>query len=95
MKMYVIVPDDFVGGVMSDLNSRRGKVLGVDARGKNQVISAHVPMSETLTYSATFRSITGGRGFFELEFDHYEELPAHLADKVVEAEKQAKEEAES
>ncbi len=95
MKMYVTIPDDFVGGVMSDLNSRRGKVLGVDARGKNQVISAHVPMSETLTYSATFRSITGGRGLFELEFDHYEELPAHLADKVVEAEKRAKGEGES
>ncbi|NOY53417.1 MAG: elongation factor G [Deltaproteobacteria bacterium] len=83
MKMQIMVPDDFVGGVISDLNSRRGKVLGVDARGSTQIVSAEVPMVETMKYVATLRSITGGRGSFELSFDHYAELPAHLSDKVI------------
>ena len=92
MKLQVVVPDDFIGGVISDLNSKRGKVLGFEAKGLNQVVTALVPMAETLQYSASLRSITGGRGFFEMEFDHYEEVPAHLAEKVIEAEKRSKEE---
>ncbi len=83
MKMQIMVPDDFVGGVISDLNSRRGKVLGVDAKGNTQIVSAEVPMAETMKYVAALRSITGGRGSFEIEFDHYAELPAHLSDKVI------------
>ncbi len=83
MKMRIMVPDDFIGGVISDLNSRRGKVLGVDAKGNTQIVSSEVPMAETLKYVATLRSITGGRGSFELSFDHYAELPAHLSDKVI------------
>ncbi len=84
MKMDVTVPDDYVGSIISDLNSRRGKVLGVDARGNNQVVTAQVPMAETLKYLASFRSMTGGRGAFDLAFDHYEEVPAHLSGKVIE-----------
>jgi elongation factor G len=95
LKFQVMVPDEFIGGVISDLNSKRGKVLGFEAKGANQVVTALVPMAETLQYSASFRSITGGRGFFEMEFDHYEELPAHLSEKVIEAEKQDKEKAEA
>ncbi len=83
MKMQIMVPDDFVGGVISDLNSRRGKVLGVDAKGNTQIVAAEVPMAESMKYVATLRSITGGRGSFELVFDHYAELPAHLSDKVI------------
>lgn len=83
MKMRIMVPDDFVGGVISDLNSRRGKVLGVDAKGKTQIVAAEVPMAETMKYVAALRSITGGRGSFKIEFDHYAELPAHLRDKVI------------
>ncbi len=83
MKIQVMIPDDFIGGVMSDLNSKRGRVLGVDSKGNTQIITAEVPMSETLMYAPTLRSITGGRGFFEMEFDHYAELPAHLSAKVI------------
>ncbi len=95
MKLQVVVPDDFIGGVISDLNSKRGKVLGFEARGTSQVVSAMVPMAETLQYSASLRSISGGRGFFEMQFDHYQELPAHLSEKVIEAEKKEKESAEN
>jgi elongation factor G len=80
--------------VISDLNSRRGKVLGVDAKGSTQVVTAHVPMAETMTYVASLRSITGGRGSFEMDMDHYEELPAHLSEKVIAEAKGGKEESE-
>jgi len=91
MKLQVIVPDEFIGGVISDLNSKRGKVLGFETRGVTQVVTALIPMAETLQYSASLRSITGGRGYFEMGFDHYEELPAHLSEKVIEAERKVKE----
>jgi len=94
MKFQVMVPDEFIGNVISDLNSKRGKVLGFEAKGSTQVVTALVPMAETLQYSASLRSITGGRGFFEMEFDHYEELPAHLSEKVIDAENRDKEKAE-
>jgi len=94
MKLQVMVSDEFIGGVISDLNSKRGKVLGFETRGVSQVVTALIPMAETLQYSASLRSITGGRGYFEMEFDHYEELPAHLSEKVIEAEKKGKEKVE-
>ena len=83
MLLTVTVPDEFMGDVIGDVNSRRGKVLGVDAVGGKQVIKAHVPQAEILQYSPTLTSMTGGRGSFIMEFDHYEELPAHLQEKVV------------
>jgi elongation factor G len=83
MVLEIAVPDDCMGDVIGDLNSRRGKVLGVDPKVGSQVIRALVPMSEVLRYSSDLRSMTSGRGAFTMEFDHYEELPAHLADKVV------------
>ncbi len=83
MKMEIAVPDDCMGDVIGDLNSRRGKVLGVDPKGGTQVIRALVPMAEVLRYSPDLRSMTSGRGAFTMEFDHYEELPAHLAEKVI------------
>jgi elongation factor G len=83
MVLEIAVPDDCMGDVIGDLNSRRGKVLGVDPKVGSQVIRALVPMSEVLRYSPDLRSMTSGRGAFTMEFDHYEELPAHLADKVV------------
>jgi elongation factor G len=85
MKMEIIVSEDNVGDVMGDLNSRRGKVAGVDAKEGIQIISAFVPLAEVLTYAPDLRSITSGRGTFTMEIDHYEELPAHLMEKVVEA----------
>jgi elongation factor G len=93
MEIEITCPEDNMGDIMGDINSRRGRVLGMESRGKNQVIKAHVPMSETLKYAADLRSITGGRGSFTLAFSHYDELPAHLADKVI-AEAKVQEEEE-
>ena len=74
-----------MGDVMGDLNGRRGKVMGMDAEGKYQVIKAQVPMAEVLRYALDLNSITGGRGTFTMEHSHYEELPAQLAEKVIAA----------
>ena len=83
MNMEVAVPDECMGDVIGDLNSRRGKVLGMDTKGHTQVIKSRVPMSEVLKYAPDLRALTSGRGEFHMEFSHYEELPPHLAEKVV------------
>jgi elongation factor G len=83
MKMTVTVPEDNMGDIIGDLNGRRGRVLGVEAQGKYQVITVHVPMVEVLLYAPDLISKTGGRGTYEMEFDHYEEVPPHLAEKIV------------
>jgi elongation factor G len=82
MKMEVTVPEEAMGDVMGDLNSRRGRVVGIDAVGKNQVIKATAPMSEILQYALDLNALTAGRGTFRMEHSHYEEVPAHLAEKV-------------
>ncbi|MGE5189184.1 MAG: elongation factor G, partial [Gemmatimonadota bacterium] len=93
--MEVIVPDENVGDIIGDLNSRRGRVLGVDARGKNQIVKTQVPLAEVLRYSSDLRSITSGRGQFTMNVSHYEEVPAAIAEKVVaEAKKELGEETE-
>jgi elongation factor G len=84
MSVTVTTPEDFMGDIMGDLNGRRGKVLGMDSAGKNQIIKAQVPMAEFLTYAPDLRSMTGGRGIYTMEFSHYDEVPAHIADKIVE-----------
>jgi len=84
MKVAVITPDEFMGDIMGDLNSRRGRVLGMDAKGKNQIINAHVPMAEFLTYAPDLNSMTGGRGSFTMDFSHYYEVPAQISEKLVE-----------
>jgi len=84
MTINVVVPDECMGDVIGDLNSRRGKVLGVETKGNGQqVIKAHVPMSEVLRYAPDLRSMTSGRGDFALEFSHYEEVPPHIAEKLI------------
>ena len=83
MNMEVTVPDECLGDVIGDLNSRRGKVLGMDTKGHTQVIKTRVPMAEVLKYAPDLRSFTSGRGEFHMEFSHYEEMPAHLAEKVI------------
>ena len=84
MTISVTVPSENMGDIIGDLNSRRGKVLGADSKGNGmEIVRAHVPMSEVLRYAPDLRSMTSGRGDFELEFHGYEELPAHLAEKVV------------
>jgi elongation factor G len=74
-----------MGDIMGDLNGRRGRVLGMDSEGKYQVIKAQVPMAEFLTYAPDLNSMTGGRGLYTMEFSHYDEMPAQLAEKVIEA----------
>ncbi len=85
MKMEIIVPEEAMGDVMGDLNGRRGRVLGMDSRGRYQVIKAQVPMAELLQYALDLNAITGGRGTFQMEHSHYEEVPAQLAEKVIAA----------
>jgi elongation factor G len=92
MKIEVIVPDEFMGDIMGDLNARRGKIIGVETKeGGNQVVKATVPMSEILKYAPDLRSMTGGRGTFTMEFSHYEEVPGHIAAKIVEQAKKERE----
>ncbi|MDR1658185.1 MAG: elongation factor G [Deltaproteobacteria bacterium] len=83
MLLTVTVPDEFMGDVMGDISSRRGKLLGTESHGKKQVINAHVPQMELLTYSPALTSMTGGRGSFSLEFAHYDDAPAQVRDKVI------------
>jgi elongation factor G len=91
--MYVTIttPEEFMGDIMGDLNGRRGRVLGMDSAGKNQVIKANVPMAEFLTYAPDLRSMTGGRGVYTMEFSHYDEVPTHIAEKIVEEAQKNKE----
>jgi len=78
--------------VIGDLNSKRGRILGMQPKGKMQVVSAQVPQSEMRRYSIDLRSITGGRGVFTMEFSHYDEVPEHIAQKIIEQAKKEKEE---
>ena len=81
----VRVPDDFMGDVIGDINAKRGRVLGMDADGRSRVFTAEVPMAEMQRYSVDLRSMTGGRGWFEIEFSHYEPAPPQEVQKVVAA----------
>ncbi len=91
MKIEVIVPDENMGDIMGDLNSRRGKIAGVESKGNNQVVKATVPMAEVLKYAPDLRSMTGGRGTFTVEFSHYEEVPGQIAEKITEAARKERE----
>jgi elongation factor G len=94
VKLEVIVPDEFLGGVLGDLNVRRGRVQGVEPQaGGNQKIMAHVPMAEVLTYANQLNSLTSGRGIYTMEYSHYEEVPSHLAQRII-AQRQESKEAE-
>jgi len=85
MNMEITVPDDCVGDVIGDMNSRRGKVLGMDPQAGSQVVKAQVPMAEVLKYAPELRSMTSDRGLFTMEFSHYEEVPSHLMSKLLES----------
>jgi len=92
MGVEVVVPEECMGDVMGDLNSRRGRILGMNQKGGNQVIKAQVPLSEMLTYASTLKSLTADRGTFAMEFSQYEEVPAMIQQKIVEEAKKAAEE---
>ena len=83
MNVEVVAPEEFAGDLMGDLNSRRGRVQGMDVRGRNTVIKAQVPLAEMLSYASDLTSKTGARGSYTMEFNHYDEVPGHLADKVI------------
>ena len=83
MEMEITVPDECVGDVIGDMNSRRGKVLGMDPQAGSQVVKAQVPMSEVLKYAPELRSMTSDRGLFTMEFSHYEEVPSHMMAKLL------------
>jgi elongation factor G len=87
MKATIRVPEDFMGDVIGDLNAKRGRVLGMDADGDLRVVTAEVPMAEMQRYAIDLRSMTGGRGSFQMEFDHYAEVPPHETQKVIAAAK--------
>ncbi len=91
MNVTVITPDEYMGDIMGDLNGRRGRVMGMDTEGKYQVIKAQVPLAEFQTYAPDLRSMTGGRGMYTMEFSHYDEVPANLAEKIIEEVKKEKE----
>ncbi len=87
MNVRVTVPDANMGDVMGDLNTRRGRVQGTESERGLTVVVAHVPLAEMLRYTTQLRSITGGRGYFTMEFDHYETVPTHIAAGLIEAHK--------
>ncbi len=92
MSVHVTVPEENVGDVIGDMNSRRGKVLGMEPKGKMNQVNVEVPLAEMLTYAPDLRSMTGGRGDYAMEFLRYDEVPAHLSQKIIEQEKKVQEE---
>ncbi len=94
MEVEVYAPSDFAGDLMGDLNSRRGRIAGMETRGIATIIRAQVPMAEMLTYEQTLTAATGGRGSYHMEFSHYEEVPGQQQQKIIAAAKAAKGEEE-
>ena len=84
MAVEVHIPEQYMGEVNRDLNGRRGRVLGMDLVDGTQLINAHVPQAELFSYATELRSLTGGRGTFSAQLDHYEDVPSHLAEKIIE-----------
>jgi elongation factor G len=84
MKVTIVVPEGFMGDVLGDLNTKRAKVLGMDQQRGNSIIHAEAPLAEMQRYAADLRSMTQGRGYFSMEFAHYDPVPAHIAETVVE-----------
>lgn len=91
MNVEIHVPEQFMGDIMSDLNTKRGRILGMEPQGKMQVIKAQVPLAEMYRYTIDLKSITQGRGSFNMEFDHYEDVPQQVTKDIVEKAAQAKE----
>ena len=84
MNVEILVPEEYMGDIMGNLNGRRGKILGMETKGKKAVIKAYVPMAEMLTFEPDLTSITGGRGTYSMKFDHYDEVPTQLQEKIIE-----------
>src|SRR6266567_4389193 len=82
MKVVVVMPEEYLGDVMGDLSSRRGHILGMEGKGNSQAVQAHVPLAEMFGYATELRSMTSGRATYSMEFSHYAELPAHMAEAI-------------
>lgn len=87
MEVSIVIPDEFIGDISGDISSRRGRLLGSEPKGKNQVLKAHVPLGEMFKYASDLRSLTGGRGNYTMKLSHYDQAPQKVTEKVV-AEKQ-------
>jgi elongation factor G len=95
MKVKITIPDHYMGDITGDLNHKRGRILGMDAAGGMQVVNAEIPLSEMAKYATELRSMTQGRGLFEMEFSRYEQVPSIVANEIIakyQAEKQHHEE---
>ena len=90
VKLYITVPENYTGDIISDLNSKRGRILGMNPETRYTVIEAEVPHAEVQRYSQDLRSLTGGRGSYRYEFDHYEQVPQNIEQRVIDTAKQAK-----
>ncbi len=93
MNVEITIPDEFAGAIMGDLNSRRGRIQGMENKGGNTIVKAQVPMAEMLSYGTELTSMTQGRGSFNMEMDHYDFVPAQAAEKIITAAKAARGEA--
>ena len=91
LRLYVTVPENYTGDIISDMNSKRGRILGMSPENRYTVIEAEVPQAEVQRYSQDLRSMTGGRGSYRFEFDHYEQVPQNIEQRVIDTAKQAKE----
>ena len=90
VRLYVTVPENYTGDIISDMNSKRGRILGMSPEGRYTVIEAEVPHAEVQRYSQDLRSMTGGRGSYRFEFDHYEQVPQNIEQRVIDTAKQTK-----
>jgi elongation factor G len=84
MEVEVVTPDEYLGDVIGDLNSRRGRIEGINMRKDGQVVKALVPLAEMFGYATRLRSITQGRAIYTMQFHHYEEVPQQIADMIIE-----------
>jgi elongation factor G len=83
MEVDVVIPEEYLGAISGDINSRRGRIMGMDIKGKSQIVKAQVPLSEMFTYANDLRSITGGRGMYTMRLSHYEQVPHKVASTIV------------
>ena len=83
MEVEVVIPEEYLGQISGDLNSRRGRLMGMDTKGKNQIVKAQVPLTQIFTYANDLRSITGGRGSYTMKFSHYEQVPAKITNEII------------
>ncbi|HDI46171.1 MAG TPA: elongation factor G, partial [Candidatus Omnitrophica bacterium] len=92
MDVEIYIPDEYMGQVSGDINSKRGRIVGVEAKGDLQIIKAQVPLAEMFRYASELRSITGGRGYYSMRFSHYEIVPHRIAEKVIQQAQETKKE---